>query len=286
MGSTYLAIAIMIETLPPLLTAGIRFMAAGTLLLGFVVIRDGLKATFVPRNQWRNTVMVGVLLLLGGNSGLVLAEQYIPTGVAALLIATVPMWVVGIDAFLRRRRPDNVRLLSVMVGTAGVAVLLFPETGITHLNQFGVVLCLGAAFCWASGSMLAGEVQLPRSPMLTTAHEMLSGGVVVFLSGILLGELQRIEPATFSLRSLGALGYLVIFGSIVGFSTYTWLISNVPVSTVATHTYVNPLVAVPLGSLLLAEPLSIRVLLATILIVAAAATAVSMRADSSRAQVT
>lgn len=281
-GSTYLAIAVMIETLPPLLTAGARFMVAGLLMLGALVAHARLRPREAPVERptaahWRSAFIVGGLLLLGGNGGVVLAEQFIPSGMAAVLVATVPIWLAVFDAILARRRPSVLVVGGLIAGIVGVAILLAPVEGIDELDPLGIGLVVVAAISWAIGSLYARRAPLPRSQLLGTGLEMLAGGIVLVAAGSLLGEIGRTDVSSFSLRSILALAYLIGFGSIVAFTAYTWLLANVSVSTVGTYAYVNPIVAVALGAVILSEPITIRTLVATVIIIGAVVAMVSGR---------
>lgn len=281
-GSTYLGIAVMIETLPPLLAAGVRYATAGVLLLGGLVAHARLRRS--PRSMERPTaahlrsaLIVGTLLLLGGNGGVVLAELYIPSGIAAVLIAALPIWLALFDAILRRRRPSGLVIAGLLAGIVGVAILLAPEEGIEGINPIGIGLCLLAEISWAAGSIYAQRAPLPRSALLGTGLEMLGGGLVMILAGAALGEVGRTDPASFSIASLLALAYLIVFGSIVAFSAYTWLLANAPVSTVGTYAYVNPIVAVALGAVFRDEQITPTRLLAMAIIIGAVVAMVSGR---------
>ncbi|HET8776446.1 MAG TPA: EamA family transporter, partial [Candidatus Limnocylindria bacterium] len=254
-GSTYLGIAVMIETMPPLLAAGVRYGAAGVIMLVALVVHARWRSSGEPAERpsgahVRSAFIIGSLLLLGGNGGVVLAELRIPSGIAAVLVATVPIWLAVFDAIVTRRRPSALVIGGLVAGIAGVAVLLAPVEGIGHLDPIGILLVLGAAISWAAGSLYARHAPLPRSGLLGTALEMMAGGVVLVAAGTLLGEIGRTDVTQFSLSSILAIVYLVVFGSIVAFTAYTWLLANVPVSTVGTYAYVNPIVAVALGALI------------------------------------
>lgn len=281
-GSTYLGIAIMIETLPPLLAAGVRYATAGALMLGGIAAHARLRRGGEPAERptgahWRSALIVGTLLLLGGNGGVVLSEQFIPSGVAAVLVATVPIWFAVFDAILNRRPPSGLVVGGLVAGIAGVVVLVAPAEDIEAIDPLGVALVIGATISWAIGSLYAQRAPLPRSALLGTGLEMLAGGLALVVAGALLGEIGQTDPSQFSLRSLLALGYLVVFGSIVAFTAYTWLLANVPVSTVGTYAYVNPIVAVVLGALILGETLTPRTILASVIIIGAVVAMVSGR---------
>jgi len=281
-GSTYFAIAKMIETLPPLLAAGARFAAAGLLMLGALAAYARFRRLREPVERptavhWRSAFIVGTLLLLGGNGAVVLAEQFIPSGIAAVLIATVPIWLAVFDALLRRRSPSGLVVGGLIAGIVGVAILLAPGDGVDELEPLGIGLVMLAAISWAAGSLYARRAPLPRSQLLGTGMEMLAGGVVLVAAGGLLGEIGRTDVDSFSVESLVAFGYLIVFGSILGFTAYTWLLANVPVSTVGTYAYVNPIVAVALGGVFLSEPITPRTLIATVIIIGAVVAMVSGR---------
>ena len=281
-GSTYFAIAVMIETLPPLLAAGARYATAGALVLGALAVHARWRRASAPRERptaahWRSAAIIGTLLLLGGNGGVVLAELRIASGVAAVVIATVPIWLAVFDAILTRRRPSGLVIGGLAAGLVGVAVLLVPVDGIDDLDPLGIGLVLAAAISWAAGSLYARRAPVPRSGLHLTGMEMLAGGTALMIGGVLLGEIGRTDVADFSVRSLVAVAYLVTFGSIVAFTAYTWLLANVSVSTVGTYAYVNPIVAVALGAVFLSEPITPRTIVATVIIIGAVIAMVSGR---------
>jgi drug/metabolite transporter (DMT)-like permease len=281
-GSTYLGIAIMIETLPPLLAAGFRYGTAGLLMLGALVAYARFRRDAAPLERptaahWRSAFIVGTLLLLGGNGGVVLAELYIPSGIAAVLIATMPIWLALFDAILTRRRPSRLVVGGLLAGIVGVGLLLAPLDELDRINPIGIGLCMIAEISWAAGSIYARRAPLPRSAPLGTGLEMLAGGLMLMLAGSLLGEIGRANVEEFSVRSLLAVAYLIVFGSIAAFTAYTWLLANVPVSTVGTYAYVNPIVAVALGAVILNEPITPRTLVASAIIIGAVVAMVSGR---------
>lgn len=273
----------MIETMPPLLAAGVRYVTAGVIMLGALAAvarwRGGATAAIERPTgaHWRTAIIVGTLLLLGGNGGVVLSELLIPSGMAAVLVALVPIWLAVLDAIVTRRRPSNLVIGGLVAGISGVAVLLVPVEGIERLDPVGIGLVVVASLSWATGSLYSRHAPLPRSALLGTGMEMLAGGMALGVAGSLLGEIGQIDVATFSVRSLAALGYLVVFGSIVAFSAYTWLLANVPVSTVGTYAYVNPIVAVALGAVFLSEPITVRTVVASVVIIGAVVAMVSGR---------
>ena len=288
-GSTYFGIAVMIQTMPPLLAAGARYGLAGALLLGGLVAyawwrgrRADARAERPTAVHWRSAFVVGTLLLLGGNGGVVLSELYIPSGVSAVLVATVPIWLALFDALVTRRRPSPLVVGGLLAGVIGVAVLVVPVEGLAQINPIGVFLVVGATICWAAGSLYARHAPLPRSGLLATGLEMLAGGFSLVVVGSVLGEIGQLDVGAFSAESVAAFFYLVIFGSIVAFTAYTWLLAHAPVSTVATYAYVNPIVAVALGAIFLSEPITARTLIAGAIILGAVVAMVSGRPRTER----
>ncbi|MEU4495760.1 EamA family transporter [Streptomyces sp. NPDC023998] len=253
-GSTYLGIRIVVETMPPFLSAGARFIVAGLLLAGLVAWRQGPSALKVTRSQLASVALVGLLLLLGGNGLVVLAETSVPSGLAALLIAVVPTWVV----LLRRsfgERPGLGAYCGVLLGLAGLAVLTLPGLS-GDVRMWGVLTVIGATLMWSVGSFSSSRIPMPANPFAASAYEMVAGGIGCLLVGLGRGEQHGFALGEVSARSWTALGYLVVFGSLVAFTAYAWLLHSAPLSLVATYAYVNPVVAVLLGALILDEQLS------------------------------
>ncbi|MCX5194618.1 EamA family transporter [Streptomyces sp. NBC_00249] len=272
-GSTYLGIRIVVQTMPPFLSAGARFITAGLLLAAVVAWRYGPAALKVTRAQLGSAVLVGLLLILGGNGLVVLAETSVPSGLAALLVASVPMWVVLLRAG-SGDRPPPATLAGVGVGLAGLAVLTSPGlSGEVRLS--GVLLVVVAALLWSLGSFSASKLPLPGNPFTGSAYQMLAGGVGGILVALVRGEERGLDLAAFSTASWVALGYLVLIGSVVGFTAYAWLLQSAPLSLVSTYAYVNPVVAVALGSLILDEALTWPILLGGAIVVAAVGVIVS-----------
>jgi len=270
-GSTYLAIRIAIDTLPPLLMAGARFLLAGSLLYAVMRLR-GVPAP--TGRQWRATALIGALLLGFGNGGVVMAERTVPSGVAALLVAMVPMWMVLLE-WLRPggTRPAARTIAGLLIGFAGIVMLVGPAgfTGGEGVDPFGALLLVAGSAAWAAGSIYARGAALPSSALMATAMEMLWGGAWLLLAGTLRGEPAAANPAAFTTQSVLAVLYLVVFGSLVAFSAYVWLLGVSTPARVSTYAYVNPVVAVLLGWWLLDEPLTARVIGAAAVIVAAVA---------------
>ncbi|MCX5145645.1 EamA family transporter [Streptomyces sp. NPDC048550] len=272
-GSTYLAIRVVVRTMPPFLSAGARFIAAGLLLLGLVAWRYGPAALRATRAQVGSAVMVGLLLILGGNGLVVLAETEVPSGLAALLIAAVPMWLVVLRTATGDRPPLRT-LGGVLLGFAGLAVLTRPGIG-GAVQLSGVLLVLVASVLWSLGSFSASKLSLPGNPFTGSAYQMLAGGAGGIAVGLLRGEHRGLDPAGFSTASWLALGHLVVFGSLVAFTAYAWLLQSAPLSLVATYAYVNPVVAVALGALILDEALTWPILVGGAVVVAAVCVIVS-----------
>jgi drug/metabolite transporter (DMT)-like permease len=278
-GSTYLAIRVVVETVPPLLGMGLRFGLAGLLLAGVVVARGGSGRLRVTRRQAASAAVVGVFLLLGGNGMVAVAEQEVPSGLAALVIAAVPLWVVVLR-WLGRDRPAPVTLLGVLLGFPGLVLLLLPTGRPAGVPLAGVALVLLAGFLWAVGSYAGSRLPMPPDALVASALEMLCGGAVLVAAGLAVGE--RLDPSVVSGRSALAWVYLVLFGSLLAFSSYAWLLQNAPISTVATYAYVNPVVAVVLGSVLLGEVLTSGMLLGGLLVVASVVAVVTIEGRARR----
>lgn len=269
-GSTYMAIIFALKTMPPLLMAGARFLLAGAVLYGVMRLRG--EPAPAPRH-WRTTAIIGGLLLMCGNGGVTLAERTVPSGVAALLVAMVPMWMVLLE-WLRPggTRPTGRTMLGLLVGFVGIVVLVGPGAmGNGGVDLFGAGLVMLGSLAWAGGSIYSRGADLPRSALLATGMEMLWGGAWLTVAAALTGELGRVDPSSFSTESILAYFYLVVFGSLVGFTAYIWLLGVSTPARVSTYAYVNPVVAVLLGWWLLDEPLTARVLGAAAIIVLAVA---------------
>jgi drug/metabolite transporter (DMT)-like permease len=279
-GSTYLAIRVMVETVPPLLGAGVRFTVAGAVMLAVLAIRRGAAAVAIDRRQLAGVLLIG-LLLPGANAVVTVAEQEVPSGLAALLIATVPLWVILLRTLWRDPVP-RASLGAVLVGFAGVALLLRPGEQSGEATVLGLAACVGAAAMWASGSFASRKVPLPAHPLVSTGWQMLLGGAACTLAGLVAGEAGDVQPSAFSVRSLVALAYLIVVGSWIAFTAYAWLLQNAPLSKVATYAYVNPVVAILLGWLILDERVTSVTILAASVIVASVALVVRTEASGRR----
>lgn len=250
-GSTYLAIRYVVADLPPLLSGGARFLLAGVLMAGYLAVRKGRAGFRGERRQWWHAAGVGVLLLLGGNGLVSIGEdQHLPSGLAALLVAGVPLYVVVLSALGHDRAAPRT-VLGVVIGFAGLAVLLLPGARPGGVPLGAAALVVGSSVLWSLGSVLATRISLPPEPLAVTVGQMVGGSLAMLAAGLLRGE--RLHPSAVTGPSLAALAYLVVFGSLVAFTAYSWLLGAAPVSTVSTYAYVNPVVAVLLGALVAGE---------------------------------
>ena len=261
-GSTYLAIRVAVETMPPLLMAAVRNLVAGTIMFPAAMgaRQRAIRACedlrrWPSRAEWLGCAIVGVLLLVA-NGAVGIGEQTVPSGLAALLVATVPLWLLGIDAVLNHARLGLAQLAGLALGLAGVGPLSGLGGGTGRVSAVGVVIILGAAAMWAFGTIMARRVTIPSSPALASGMELLCGGVALLVLAAAGGELGSLHPAGVSWRSWLALGYLIVAGSIVAFSAYGIAVRELPTATVATYAYVNPVIAVLLGTLILNERLT------------------------------
>ncbi|HSJ26394.1 MAG TPA: EamA family transporter [Longimicrobiales bacterium] len=276
-GSTYLGILFAIETLPPFLMAGTRFVVAGALLFAWAWRRREADPTAA---QWRTAAIIGGLLLLGGNGAVSWAEQYVPSGIAALLIAVTPLWMVLLDWLWHgARRPDVRIVMGLVLGFTGIALLVGPAEimGAGSVHLVGALVVLAGSLSWSIGSIHSRRTASPAGGMLGVGMQMLCGGGLLLLLGTVTGEWARLDLAAVSLRSALAVVYLALFGSIVGYTAYMWLLQVVSAARVATYAYVNPVVAVLLGWGLAGEALTMRMGVAAAVIVAGVALITSAR---------
>lgn len=274
-GSTYLGIRYALDTLPPMLLAATRHLTAGLLLYGFSRLRGAPRPR---RSQWPSAIVIGTLMLACGNGGVVLAEQRVPSGIAAILIATVPLFTVVLDWLWKgAARPSPQVLVGVGLGMLGLAILTGVGTTSQRLDPVGILILLTAALTWAIGTLYSRTSPLPPG-FIGVSMEMLAGGAVLLVGGTLHGEWSGVHPAAVSLSSLLGLLYLIAFGSLVGFTAYNFLIKNVSPAKATTYAFVNPVVAVILGSVVLKEPLTPRVLVGAAIILGALALITTARA--------
>ncbi len=281
-GSTYLGIRIVVETMPPLLSAGARHLLAGLILFGFIAVRRGMGALRLSRAEWTAAAFVGLALLLGGNGLVMLGERDVPSGLAALIIAVVPLFVVVLR-FLFGERVGLGTVVGVALGLAGMLVLIIPRGIDGSVQLAGMLMLVAASASWSIGSYFSKRVQLPRDPLASTGAQMLTGGVALAVVGVLLGEIGLVQPERFSTGSLIAFAYLVTFGSVLAYTAYTWLLVHAPVSKVATYALVNPVVATFLGALY-GESIDVTMLIGAAMIVVSVA--VVIRTESRAVQPT
>jgi drug/metabolite transporter (DMT)-like permease len=272
-GTTYFAIRIVNQTLPPLLAASVRFLVAGGLMFAFTIGRGDAEADRPGRRQWAAAAIIGGALLLGGNGAVVWAERTVPSGIVALIIALIPLWMALIDAVLGRRPRPRVAF-GLLIGFAGAAMLVGTAAS-GSIPLVGMLFAVGASISWASGSLYARSAPLPRRPFVGIGMEMLCGGVGLFAAGVLAGDLGRIDLERASLASVLALAYLIVFGSFAAFASYVWLLRNARTSLVSTYAYVNPVVAVFLGWAFLDESITLRTVAAGAIVLAAVAIIIS-----------
>jgi drug/metabolite transporter (DMT)-like permease len=273
-GTTYLAIRVVNETLPPLLSASVRFLVAGSLLYAWTIRRGDREGDRPTRVQWRSAAIVALLLMLGGNGGVVLAEKTIPSGVAALLVALVPLWMALLDRMFFGGHLRGRAVVGLVAGFGGAALLLGSEAS-GDVDVVGMLFVVGASLSWAIGSLYSRKAPLPKRPFVGMGMEMLVGGIALGVVGIATGELGQVDVSRFSRASLIGLLYLIVFGSWIAFTAYLWLLRVARTSLVSTYAYVNPVVAVFLGWLILDEQVGLRTLIAGGVIVASVAIIIS-----------
>lgn len=269
-GSTYLAIRFAIETIPPFLMASVRFLTAGAVLYGWLRLRGTPRPSLI---QWRSAFIVGSLMLLGGNGAVTWAEQTVPSSLVALLVATIPLWITGLSSAFSHTRLSGSTIGSMALAMFGIFLLVGPEglMGGQGIDPIGAAAVLFASFAWALGTLYSREAPKPTSSLLGTAMNLLAGGFVLSIFGLMNGEAAQVDVTAVSLKSWLALGYLIVFGSLIAFSAYIWLMQNANPSRVASYAYINPVVAVILGWLLAGETITARTIAASAIIVAAVA---------------
>jgi drug/metabolite transporter (DMT)-like permease len=255
-GSTYLAIRVMVETMPPLLAAGVRFLVAGGVFLAVLAAARGARRIRVGRRELLGAGLMGLLLPFGGNGLVTVAEQEIPSGLAALIIGSVPLWVVLLRT-AHGDRPHGATLAGVAIGFTGLALLVLPGDRPGDAALWGVLVCTAAALSWATGSYYSRRIPQPDDAILSTAWQMVLGGGAMVLAGAAFGELGDVHPEQFSFDSVIALVYLITIGGLLAYTAYTWLLKNAPISTVATYAYVNPVIALVLGWAILSEEITL-----------------------------
>jgi drug/metabolite transporter (DMT)-like permease len=284
-GSTYLAIAVAVDTIPPFLMAAFRFGSAGVLLLTWVALRDRASLRRPTRREVIDSSIVGALLLGGGMGMVAWGEQTLPSGITALLVAMMPVWVAVLGRLVFREQLPRLAIVGIVVGFVGVAILVGPTVlGVTGaLDAAGVVAVIISPIAWSAGSLYAAHrASLPSHPLVATSMQMIPGALVLGLMSIISGEPARFDPSAVSAQSFSAFLYLTIVGSIIAFTTFGWMIRVAPLPLVATYAYVNPIVAVILGAIILDEPIEPRTVVAGAVIVAAVALIVTARGRMAR----
>ena len=269
-GSTYLAIRFAVETIPPFFMAGVRFFIAGAVLYAWLRMRGAPPPT---PTHWKSMSIIGILLIGGGNGAVSWAEQTVPSGLTALIIALVPLLFVTIEWMQTRERPTAKVLIGLLLGFIGMIVLIDPAriTEGGHVDPIGTTVIAVGTLAWAAGSMYSRTAEHPTRPLLGTAMQMLAGAALLLIVSAFSGELFGISFSAMSRASLISLGYLIVFGSLIAFTAYIWLLRAAPPAQVSTYAYVNPIIAVFLGWLLADELLNMRIVIATVIIVAAVA---------------
>jgi len=276
-GSTYLAILFAIQSIPPFLMAGARFLLAGLIMFAIARTQGPLRSTSA---EWRTALVVGACLLLGGNGGVTLSEKFIESGLASLIVATVPIyitllgWLSGMTP-----RPTPIVWVGLAGGFLGVAILLGPALRFSGSGRpaIGMSILLLSSFIWSAGSLYSRTVKHAASPFLGAAQQMFCGGLLLMLVGLFAGESKKFHPGNITTLSVGAFGYLVLIGAIVGYTAYFWLLRHCDPAKVATYAYVNPIVAVLLGALFAHEPVTLRTLLAAALIIGSVALIITIQ---------
>ena len=263
-GMTYLAMRIAVRDIPPHLMSGARFLVAGLVLYLWTRRRGDPKPTAI---QWRSVTMIGAFLLLGGNATVAWAEQQVPSGLAAVLIAVAPIWMVAFEWARGGPRPGKRVIAGLILGLVGLAILVSPKgDSATQVNPIGAVMLVLASASWAWGSVVSKSAPLPKSRFLATSMEMIGGGVLLLLTALAVGQVAHFRPTEVSLNAVLAWLFLVVFGSLVGFTAYIWLLGVTSIAKVGTYAYVNPIVAVFLGWAILDEPVTGRTLAAALLL--------------------
>jgi drug/metabolite transporter (DMT)-like permease len=272
-GSTYLGIRFAIETIPPFLMAGTRFLIAGLIMYAIAWSQGIGKSSWA---NWRTSLIIGACLLLGGNGGVTISEKYIDSGLAAVIVAIVPIYIVVLGwATGTAPRPTAVVWLGLFGGFVGVGILLGPALRFSsydlHRPAIGMSILLVSSFLWSAGSLYSRTAKHAASPFLTAAQQMICGGLLLLLAGIVTGETRQFHPASMSTLSIASFAYLVVIGAVVGYTAYIWLLRHCDPAKVATYAYVNPVVAVLLGAAFAGETLSMRILVAAGLIIGSVA---------------
>jgi drug/metabolite transporter (DMT)-like permease len=284
-GSTYLGILFAIQSIPPFLMAGARFLIAGLIMFAIARTQGPLRSTWA---EWRTALIVGACLLLGGNGGVTLSEKFIESGLASLIVATVPVYITLLGwLFGMTPRPAPIVWIGLAGGFLGVAILLGPalrfSSGSGTHPAIGMSILLFSSFIWSAGSLYSRGAKHSPSPFLGAAQQMFCGGLLLMLAGLFAGEPRNFHLGNITTLSLGAFAYLVLIGAIVGYTAYFWLLRHCDPAKVATYAYVNPIVAVLLGALFANETVTLRTLLAAALIIGSVAMIITMQQLQGRA---
>src|SRR5438270_8018732 len=272
-GSTYLGIRFAIETVPPFFMAGTRFVLAGVIMYAIAWSQGIGKSNWA---NWRTSLIIGACLLLGGNGGVTMSEKYIDSGWAALVVAIVPIYIVLLGWLTGMApRPTPIMWMGLAGGFIGVGILFGPGLHVQSTAgrnpAIGISILLVTSFIWSAGSLYSRAAKHAASPFLTAAQQMICGGILLLLAGVVTGELPQFHPSSVSMLSLGSFVYLVIIGAVVGYTAYIWLLRHCDPAKVATYAYVNPVVAVLLGTLFAGETVTVRTLIAAALIIGSVA---------------
>jgi drug/metabolite transporter (DMT)-like permease len=264
-GSTYFAIALGLKSLPPFLLMAVRSLCGGLILIAL----NGRELVQVSRRTWLDAALCGLLFFVGCHGVLAVAQQTVPSGVAAIILATIPFWIVLIDfTFPQQKRPSPYTLMALMPGFAGVAIVAWQNAGQNGVNVRPIVWLLAAALSWSIATVLSRQTSSSASSMLVSGMQLTIGGAGLLAVSLIAGEMSGFSPRHVSTISLVAVAYLIITGSVIGFAAYHWLLKNVSTSLVSTYTFINPIVAVLLGTMILGEPFSISMLLGACLVIA------------------
>lgn len=278
-GSTYLGIRIAVETIPPFLLAGARFGLAGLVILGVALLRRRGRIPFPTRREWRDMTIIGAALMAGGMGLVALGEQTVPSGIAALLIAMMPLWVAVLGRIFFGERLPRIAIAGVAIGLVGVGILVGPSASAAEtFDPGGILALLISPISWSIGSLYSSHrAQLPKDPLVATGGQMLAGSAILIVLAGARGEYAGFRPDAVSPESLAAFVYLTAIGSLVAFTAYVWLLRVAPLPLIATYAYVNPIVAVVLGAIVLQEPITPRTLVAGAVIIFAVALIITAR---------
>jgi len=285
-GSTYFGIAIAIKTMPPFLMASVRFALAGLILIAWDLVRHPAARHLPTRRQVLDSAIVGGLLLGIGNGFVVFGEKTVPSGIAAILIGMMPLWFAVLGWLYLRQKLPRLVVFAVALGFVGVALLIWPTgDGANHFDPLGIFILFIAPLGWAHGSIYSQQrAKLPSRPLTASGFQMLAGAAVTGIESLIAGEPAQFDPSAISAESVIAVVYLILFGSMLAYTAYAWLLRNAPLSLVGTYAYVNPVVAVGLGTIFLHEPISARTIIAAAVIIVAVAIIVTARGRLAGAQ--